>query len=140
MSGPLIDQILTLLKQAESAYYRLVLVVAPSGGGKTEALKEVANRLGLPVLNLNLELSARLLELTRRQRPLQLLELVGEIVASVASATALLDNTEILFDPSLKQDPLRMLQMVSSATVPKFTVVVRKGFGAHQIQDGWGDI
>jgi hypothetical protein len=54
-----------------------------------------------------------MLELTERQRVLQLPILLSEIVGSAASDVVLLDNVEILFDVSLKQDPLRLLQGIT---------------------------
>ena len=52
------DQLLRLLPTAAELYHRLILVVAPGGGGKSAALRSVAARTGAPVVNLNLELSA----------------------------------------------------------------------------------
>lgn len=94
-------------------YHRLVLVVAPAGSGKTAALVEVANQKGCRYINLNLELSRRLLDLTERQRILQLPRLVDEIVTGAGSEIVLLDNIEIIFEVSVRQDPLRLLQGIS---------------------------
>jgi hypothetical protein len=110
MSESLADQIVRLLPDAAGLYNRLLLVVAPSGGGKTAALQEVARRTGSPLLNLNLELSRLLLELIIRQRCLQVPHLLDEIIQAQSSEVVLLDNTEILFDVHLRQDPLRCLQ------------------------------
>jgi len=87
--------------------------VASAGRGKTTALRDVHNRTGAPLVNVNLELSRRMLELTARQRALQLPRLLLEIVEKSDNELILLDNIEILFDVSLKQDPLRLLQGLS---------------------------
>ncbi len=113
MSEPLADQIMRKVKQAAELYHRLMLVVAPAGAGKTTALTYVKERIGAPLVNVNLELSRRMLELTERQRALQLPRLLREIVDDAASEVVLLDNLEILFDVSLHQDPLRLLQGLS---------------------------
>jgi hypothetical protein len=110
---PLSDQIIAKIGQAVELYHRLILVIAPSGVGKTNALQEVQKRTSTPLINVNLELSRRMLDLTERQRALQLPRLLGDIVASASGEAVLLDNIEILFDPSLKQDPLRLLQGLS---------------------------
>ena len=110
---PLSDQIISKMNQASELYHRLILVIAPSGAGKTTALQEVRERNGAPLININLELSRRMLDLTERQRALQLPRLLGDIVASASGEAVLLDNIEILFDPHLKQDPLRLLQGLS---------------------------
>ena len=75
-------------------------------------LRAVGEKLHVPVINTSLELSARLLELTARQRTLRLPEIFLEITTS-ESKMVVLDNTELLFDRSLQQDPLRLLQGVS---------------------------
>ncbi len=101
------------IKQAAELYYRLILVVAPEGAGKTTAFTHVKERTGAPLVNVNLELSRRMLELTERQRALRIPQLLREIVSDTASEVVLLDNLEILFDISLHQDPLRLLQGLS---------------------------
>ena len=112
MAEPLADQVMRKIKQADELYHRLMLVVAPAGSGKTTALKEVQERIGAPLINVNLELSRRMLDLTERQRALQLPRLLREIINDV-EGVVLFDNIEILFDVSLKQDPLRLLQGLS---------------------------
>jgi len=112
VSRSLADQIVEKLSTAEELYHRLILIAAPSGSGKTAALQDVATRTGAPLLNLNLELSRRMLDLTERQRALQLPKELEEAVGR-DEPLVLLDNIEILFDVTLKQDPLRLLQGVS---------------------------
>ena len=46
MAEPLYNQVMRQLEQAAGFYYRLTLVVAPRGAGKTVALQEVATRTG----------------------------------------------------------------------------------------------
>lgn len=106
------DQIIEKLERMPELYHRLLLVAAPSGSGKTAALQDVATRTGAQLLNLNLVLSRRMLDLTERQRALQLNRVLEEVVGRDESLV-LLDNIEILFDVTLKQDPLRLLQGVS---------------------------
>lgn len=113
MAEPLADQVIGKIKQAAELYQRLVLVVAPAEAGKTTVLLDVQERIGAPLINVNLELSRRMLELTVRQRALQLPRLLGELVDDAAGEVVLLDNLEMLFDLSLRQDPLRLLQGLS---------------------------
>ena len=112
MSTRSADLVIEKLGSVADLYHRLVLIVAPSGSGKTAALQVVATRTGAPLLNLNLELSRRMLDLTERQRALQLPRVLEEVVGR-DEPLVLLDNIEILFDVTLKQDPLRLLQGVS---------------------------
>jgi hypothetical protein len=113
MAEPLADRVIKRIGQAAELYHRLVVLVAPAGAGKTAALQDVHERTAAPLVNVNLELSRRMLDLTERQRALQLPRLLAEIVGASATDVVLLDNVEVLFDVSLKQDPLRLLQGLS---------------------------
>jgi len=113
MAELLTKKIIEEIEQAQELYHRLVLVVAPSGSGKTLALREVQQSLRVPLVNVNLEVSRRMLDLTARQRALQVPSLLENILREVESEVVLLDNMEILFEVSLQQDPLRLLQGLS---------------------------
>ena len=68
MGTRLSQRILHGVEQAAGLYRRLVLVVGPPQSGKTTALQELARATGWPLVNVNLLLCERLLELTGRQR------------------------------------------------------------------------
>lgn len=107
------DRIIKKIGQAGELYYRLIMLVGPAGSGKTAALQAVHERTMTPYVNVNLELSRRMLNLTERRRALQLPRLLAEIADASATDVVLLDNTEVLFDVLLRQDPLRLLQGLS---------------------------
>jgi type II secretory pathway predicted ATPase ExeA len=90
-----------------------LLVVGPTGSGKTSALRAFSDQDKCPVVNVGVELSRRLLELTERQRIIELPSLLAELVEESKRDVVILDNTEILFNPVLKQDPLRLLMGLS---------------------------
>ena len=113
MAEPIADRVIEGIDQAAELYHRLVVLVAPAGTGKTATLQDVHERTSAPLVNVNLELSRRMLDLTERQRALQLPRLLSEIVGGSSADVVLLDNVEVLFDVSLKQDPLRLLQGLS---------------------------
>lgn len=113
MAEPLSDQIIRKVNQAAELYHRLILVIAPAGAGKTITLQKVRDQTGAPLINVNFELSRRMLDLTERQRVLQLQGILREILDDNDGELVLLDNIEILFDVDLKQDPLRLLQLLS---------------------------
>jgi hypothetical protein len=113
MAESLADQVVRKIRQVDELYHRLMLVVAAAGTGKTTALQDIQERIGAPLANVNLELSRRMLDLTERQRALQLPRLLREVINDAEGEVVLLDNIEILFDVSLKQDPLRLLQGLS---------------------------
>ena len=113
MAEPLADQVIEKIGQAAFLYHRLVLLVTPPGGGKTSTLQIVRERTQAPLINVNLELSRLMLDLTERNRVLQLPRLLSNILDSFPGDVALLDNVELLFDVSLRQDPLRLFQGLS---------------------------
>lgn len=74
------ETLLEKIEEAAALYHRLVLVVADSGSGKTRLLRRISEELEFPLVNVNRELSRRLLDLTERQRTLRLPRLLHEIV------------------------------------------------------------
>ena len=108
-----VERLSTSIAQASILYHRLILLVAPAGMGKTNCLRVVAEQQGFRYINVNLELSCCLLDLTERQRALQTPRLLADIVSKKGEHVVLLDNIEILFDVTLQLDPLRLLQGLS---------------------------
>lgn len=145
MAEPIHDKIKRSLQAAEGLYHRLVLLVGETGSGKTGVLRDIAEEFGSSVVNVNLALSGELLELTAKQRSLRLPEILeavtrgedrgtsdkNEVLAPNPSSLApvVLDNTEILFDKDLQQDPLRLLQSISRnrAVVASWNGIVNSG-------------
>lgn len=103
--------VLALLPEAEQHHSRLVLVVGPSGAGKTRLLAAVAAELGDEVVNVGRDLAERLLAVEPRFRPVEVSRQLDDILP--AEGPALLDNTELLFEPSLAQDPLVLLERLA---------------------------
>lgn len=90
---------------------KLILLIGPVNSGKTALLRALAQSVGVPPLNLGLELGRLLAALPQKQRPLQ----AGAVLRNLADKFAngdllLLDNIELLFDRSLKLDPLDLLK------------------------------
>ena len=108
-----VAQLEQAIQQVASQYYRLVILVGAPASGKTTVLQSVAQNPGCQLLNVNLELSKKMLELTRSQRSRQVERLLKEVIASVPGDVVLLDNLEILFDTALELQPLRLLQVLS---------------------------
>lgn len=103
-------QIISALDASANMYYRLILLVG-SEANNTKNLRELSKKLDTLVINVNLELSKHLLNKTSKQRKLDLVKSMQEIVRD--KEVSLLDHTEILFDVELGQDPLRLLEGVS---------------------------
>lgn len=99
--------------EAAQLRYRLVLVVGPARTGKTSMLRSWREQQGWPLINVNLLLAERLISVPIRKRPLRVPHLMDEISAEHEVGTLLFDNIELLFQPDLQQDPLRLLQGLS---------------------------
>jgi ABC-type uncharacterized transport system ATPase component len=112
-SGVILAQLEQAIEQASSQYFRLVILAGPPGSGKTATMQSVAQKIGCQVVNVNLELSKKMLELSRTQRARQVARLMKEVIEAVSGNVVLLDNLEILFDTGLAVEPLRLLQVSS---------------------------
>lgn len=108
-----LTQLNTLLPTLPTQYYRLLLITGPHRTGKTRLLKELSRQQNLPYLNLNLHLSQRLLDLTTKERPLRVRRILAQIIDSHPESVLAVDNIELLFEPSLQQEPLALLQELS---------------------------
>lgn len=113
MSEQLVESVVAAVCDAARLYQRLALLVGPAGVGKTAVLQAVSDRTGAALINLNLELSRRLLELSARDRVLQLYATLADVIRESPTDVVLLDNIEMLFDVTLEQDPLRLLQSLA---------------------------
>ncbi|GAB6063714.1 BREX-3 system P-loop-containing protein BrxF [Deferrisoma palaeochoriense] len=124
-----IEKVLEAIDVALALYHRLVLVVGPAGSGKTRVLQTVSRKTGAPIINVNLELSRRMLDLTARQRALALRDILRKVVDEVPGDVVLFDNMEILFDVSLQQNPLQLLRRLSRSrtVVGAWSGVVAEG-------------
>ncbi len=107
------EEIRRNLKWAEERYYRIILFVAPSESGKSEILDDISKKIGAPIINVSLELTKLMLDLTKRQRAFHFSKIFNQIINKINNDILILNNLEILFDPIFEQDPLRLLQMSS---------------------------
>ncbi|MFZ4439398.1 MAG: BREX-3 system P-loop-containing protein BrxF [Syntrophales bacterium] len=101
------------INHAAARYYKIVLVVGKSGSGKTNLLKKICGQMQIPLINLGIELSQKLLPLTTRERKLKTCEIVSELIDAQDAPRLAIDNTEIIFDRSLMLNPLGLLQSLS---------------------------
>ncbi|HZU11441.1 MAG TPA: BREX-3 system P-loop-containing protein BrxF [Chloroflexota bacterium] len=108
----LAGDIRTAIREAKDQYYRLVLVVGPSGAGKTGILRELAGETGAPFVNVNLELAGALEGLTGEERALRAPQILDDLLPAGAPLV-LLDNLEMLFYPDLRLDPMAALKRLA---------------------------
>lgn len=108
-----LPEMLTKAAAADALYHRLVFVVGAPRTGKTAILTAFAESVGVPVLNVNLALSAALMDLPIRRRSLDVPRLLSDTIAAATREPVVLDNLEMLFDTSLKLDLLACLRQAS---------------------------
>jgi hypothetical protein len=100
-----------LVDDIAALHSKLILLVGRPGCGKTALMAELANRRAARVMNVGAALGKRLAVLPRRQRAIQAFGVMRELADEYASGDLLLlDNIELLFDRSLKLDPLDLLK------------------------------
>ena len=63
-------QLLDTIRATRGAYYKLTILAGDARAGKTQLLRQIAAQLDLPLINLSLILSQRLLNQSIRQRSL----------------------------------------------------------------------
>jgi hypothetical protein len=86
---------------------KLILLIGAPGSGKTKLLTELACSRDTPALSVGATFGAHLAALSYRQRQLQSMSILRDIAGLHTKLNLLLvDNIEILFDRSLKLDPL----------------------------------
>lgn len=130
MTRELVKQIQRNIDQVQELFYRLILLVHFPDKGETFDLNRLAELANMSFVNVNLALSRRMLPLTARQRALRAGSLLDDIIADAAGEHVLLGHINLLFDPALRQDPLRLLQNLSRR---KTIVAVWDG----QVQDNY---
>ncbi len=93
---------------------KLILLVASSRKGKTQLLRQLGAKLNIKPLNVGLELGRRLAATPINKRGLSAGELLRDIAdKESADAPLLLDNLELLFEPSLQINPLDIVRRLA---------------------------
>lgn len=108
-----LPQLVDTIRATSGAYYKLTILAGKAQSGKTHWLKRVATELGLPTINLSLLLSQRLLSQNHRQRALNAEDVATEVIDENYKSGLCLDDTELLFDSTLKLNPLVFLREIT---------------------------
>ena len=113
----LISQVDPLIELAKDHYYQLVLIIGGTWQDRTVLLKELAEYKKFDYISLGLPLSQAMLDRAPKDRPIVLADYVTTILTARSIKGIVLDHIEILFNPVLFTDPLRLLQSISRSHV-----------------------
>ena len=92
----------------------LILLVGPSRSGKTQLLGELSAKFNIHPLNVGLELGRRLAVTPNSKRGFSAGELLRELADKKRTEDLLLlDNLELLFEPSLQINPLDLVRRLA---------------------------
>lgn len=93
---------------------KLVLLVGASHSGKTKMLRELGAKLNIEPVNVGMELGRRLAATPNNKRSFSAGELLREIADKERKDDPLLlDNLELLFEPSLQINPLDLIKRLA---------------------------
>jgi hypothetical protein len=103
-----------LIGEIDDLNSKLMLLVGPSRSGKTQLLRQLGAKLNIEPLNVGLELGRRLAATPNSKRGFSAGELLREIVDKKRTEDPLLlDNLELLFEPSLQINPLDLVRRLA---------------------------
>ncbi|MBL9185852.1 MAG: BREX-3 system P-loop-containing protein BrxF [Opitutaceae bacterium] len=124
MSSGFPEKIDETIRHARSGRHRLVLVIGDAGSGKSAFLQSIAAARAMQFLSLGEPLGIRLLETSPRTRPLVIEDTVRQFIDGTRAGVCI-DGTDILFNPALRCDPLRLACSISQNTFVAFTLTGR---------------
>lgn len=114
MSEELILRVRNACRDAEYQSFKLVLVVIPQDL-QSDVLKELL-KSSVRTINLSKELSRKLVSLSINDRVQQLRTDVSEI-ANECNESVWMSNLDVLFEQSLRNDPMILLKKVARSKV-----------------------
>lgn len=113
-SNPALDRLERLVAEVGDLQSKLILLAG--NGGKTQLLRSLGERLQSLPVNVGVKLGQRLAATPVSERGFSANELLRDITVSARSnAPLLLDNLEVLFEPSLKINPLDLIKRLAHA-------------------------
>jgi ABC-type transport system involved in cytochrome bd biosynthesis fused ATPase/permease subunit len=110
----MIDRLDRLIGDVAALHSKLIVIVGASGAGKSALIANLGTRHDAHVLNVGSELSRRLAARPAKQRALGVPTILRDLADEhAAKDILLLDNIELLFDRTLRLDPLDLLKQLA---------------------------
>ena len=107
----MLEKLNKLVEDVSGLNSKLILLVGAPQSGKSKLLRNLALGRDMEVLNVGITLGQRLLSIPSARRHLEANSLMNDLGAAYSSnEILLLDNIELLFDRSLKLNPLELLK------------------------------
>lgn len=106
MLEPQLPQILHAIDQVAYRIYKLLVVVLPVESNQAAAIGKLASLTGFCRVNVNLELSRKLLEIASSDRGKQSPNLLKASVEEGDPKGVILERLELLFEKSLELNPI----------------------------------
>ena len=107
----MLEKLAQLVDEVGALHSKLILLIGRPGSGKTALLAALANQRDMKVMNVGATVGNRLAAMPQRQRALQANVILRELAEEYANNDLLLlDNIELLFDQTLKLDPLDLIK------------------------------
>ena len=110
------DSLEQLVRDIRALQSPLILLVGPPSSGKTQRLRQLAAKLSSESINVGLELARLLAATPNNKRGFSAGELLREITNNhKTGGLLLLDDLELLFEPSLQVNPLDLIKRLAHA-------------------------
>lgn len=103
------------IEQIKGQRYQL-LIIPERKVNKPEILG-CLKQLNIPILNLSLILAEQLKSVPEQKRPREVSSTLRQVIHRYDTDVICFEKIEYLFDPELKQDPLRLLESLSGNKV-----------------------
>jgi len=97
-------------ERAGEMYHRLLIVAFED---ESQAGRYIAEGLRMQRINVGKDLGEKLLEVPAKRRPFEVAGILQDLLNDVGDDRVLLDHVEILFEKSLRVEPLTLLRSVS---------------------------
>ncbi|CCJ33842.1 BREX-3 system P-loop-containing protein BrxF [Caloramator australicus] len=107
------ETLLQKLNNINQNYYKLILIITKDFQKINSLLVNFAEKNSIPYINLNLELSKRLIYVPFNERWIYADKELKNILLKKEHDTIIVDNTEILFEEHLKLNPIEELKNIS---------------------------